>query len=514
MNGRAVPHRILAALSALLLWLPGLGAVPLFDWDEINFAEVSREMVISGQYLQPTINFQPFWEKPPLFFWLQALCYHLWGINEFAARLPNALCGLVTLVWMVRTAPGLGSLWALLYTGSLLPHLYFRSAIIDPWYNLLGFWMLWYGLKALDTGRLRHFIEAGLCGGLALTTKGPAVPGLVGVTLGVYALAYKCWRAPSLGFWAAGIGIFCAAGLFWYVLYGLAYGPQLLQDFLRYQIRLFATADAGHAGFPGYHLVVLFLGLMPASAYFLGAIPHGLRREYWPHLLLVILVVGAFSIVKTKIVHYSSLAYFPITWMAARWLWNHQNTRIPSVMRIVAALQWLLVALGLALYIVFLLNFHDYLSWIQNEFTRAHILWASPTLRWPAVLAFFTALAAAVGLWQAKSLPRLRPALVLTTITIALAIYGVVPTVERISQGPLIEACRKSKIQGLPVYTSNFKSYAPYFYGAVMPPGWPRPPQARPHALIFRCDKPFHLPSDSACDTLGSYLLCLKLFNE
>ena len=56
-------------LLGLLLFLPGLGNVHLFDWDEINFAESAREMINSGNYLTVQINFEPFWEKPPLFIW-------------------------------------------------------------------------------------------------------------------------------------------------------------------------------------------------------------------------------------------------------------------------------------------------------------------------------------------------------------------------------------------------------------------------------------------------------------
>lgn len=56
-----------------LLFLPWLGNVHLFDWDEINFAEAAREMIVSSNYLSVQIDFWPFWEKPPLFIWLQAL---------------------------------------------------------------------------------------------------------------------------------------------------------------------------------------------------------------------------------------------------------------------------------------------------------------------------------------------------------------------------------------------------------------------------------------------------------
>ena len=84
-------------LIAALLFIPFLGAVHLFDWDEINFAECAREMIASKDYSRVQINFQPFWEKPPLFIWLQVISMKLFGINEFAARFPDAICGIRTL---------------------------------------------------------------------------------------------------------------------------------------------------------------------------------------------------------------------------------------------------------------------------------------------------------------------------------------------------------------------------------------------------------------------------------
>ena len=133
----------------VLFFLPGLGAVHLFDWDEINFAEIAREMVITGNWGQPQIDFLPFHEKPPLFMWMQALSMTMFGVGEFAARLPNALCGILTLWVLYRIGDQLrgkvfGMLWALAYFGSILPHLYFRSGIIDPWFNdLYGCTFVW-----------------------------------------------------------------------------------------------------------------------------------------------------------------------------------------------------------------------------------------------------------------------------------------------------------------------------------------------------------------------------------
>ena len=91
-----LPLRIVVV--GLAFFIPFLGKVHLFDWDEVNFAESAREMLLTGNYLTVQINFQPFWEKPPLFFWLQALSMYVFGVSEFAARLPNALVGVINLL--------------------------------------------------------------------------------------------------------------------------------------------------------------------------------------------------------------------------------------------------------------------------------------------------------------------------------------------------------------------------------------------------------------------------------
>ena len=88
---------LFVVLIGLILFLPGLGSVHLFDWDEINFAESAREMILTGNYLDVQINFETFWEKPPLFIWMQVLSMKIFGINEFAARFPNAIAGIVAL---------------------------------------------------------------------------------------------------------------------------------------------------------------------------------------------------------------------------------------------------------------------------------------------------------------------------------------------------------------------------------------------------------------------------------
>ena len=101
MAGDTLYRRILVycgiTVVAALFLLPFMGSVHLFDTDETNYAETAREMIVSGDYLTVQIDFEPFPEKPPLFFWLQVLSMKVFGINEFAARFPNVICGILSL---------------------------------------------------------------------------------------------------------------------------------------------------------------------------------------------------------------------------------------------------------------------------------------------------------------------------------------------------------------------------------------------------------------------------------
>src|ERR1700742_1972085 len=86
------PTQLFLLVIGVLLFVPFLGHCHLFDWDEINFAESAREMLLTHNYHIVQIDFQPFYEKPPLFIWLQALSMHFLGVGQYAARLPNAIC--------------------------------------------------------------------------------------------------------------------------------------------------------------------------------------------------------------------------------------------------------------------------------------------------------------------------------------------------------------------------------------------------------------------------------------
>jgi 4-amino-4-deoxy-L-arabinose transferase-like glycosyltransferase len=92
MSPRRRPLRIaLYALVAASLYLPGIGRPALWEPDEGRYAEIAREMVVSGDYVTPRDNFVRYFEKPPLVYWAEAASIHLFGAGEFAVRLPVAL---------------------------------------------------------------------------------------------------------------------------------------------------------------------------------------------------------------------------------------------------------------------------------------------------------------------------------------------------------------------------------------------------------------------------------------
>lgn len=318
-------------IAACLLYIPFIGNMPLFDWDEINFAECAREMLVSNNYSDVQLYFHPFWEKPPLFIWLQAMSMNVFGINEFAARFPNALCGVITLLVLYKTGKELndqkfGLTWAFVYASTLLPHLFFKSGIIDPWFNLFIYISVYYLIQHTNNPvskfGYKTAIISGFFLGLALLTKGPAALLLVGLTVAVFFILGRLKKISSFKFMAVFFLAFLVTGLSWFAIELLKGHGQVIKEFIDYQIRLFKTEDSDHGGPFIYHFIVLLLGCFPSSLFLIlahkrsnGDTPFQKHSKRWMMSLFWVVLI-LFSIVQTKIVHYSSLCYFPLTYLA------------------------------------------------------------------------------------------------------------------------------------------------------------------------------------------------------
>jgi 4-amino-4-deoxy-L-arabinose transferase-like glycosyltransferase len=483
--------RLFIALAAALLFIPFLGGEHLFDWDEINFAEAAREMIITGDYLTVQINFQPFWEKPPLFIWMQVLSMKLFGINEFAARFPNAICGIVTLIVLFsigrKTKNNLfGLLWVLAYAGSVLPFFYFKSGIIDPWFNLfifLGVYFLMLYAYPKDANKIRNVSLSAAFAGLAMLTKGPVGFLLVALTGGVFLIWEKFQVKVRMQDVLIYFLVLALVGGSWFILQILNGHLDTVKEFIVYQVRLFQTQDAGHGGFFGYHFVVLLFGVFPSSILALKAFQkenssdefYRLLKKWMVILFWVVLIL--FSIVKTKIVHYSSLAYFPISFLAAAfvyqaWQGNFRWSKWMSVLTLFIASVIALLVIGLQ-FVEKYKNIIIEKDLINDVFAvenlKAEANWTGFEFL-PGVL-FLIAVILIFSLIKKNNPLKRSIYLWGTTLLFTLSVILIlVPRIEKYSQNALIEFFQSKA--GKDVYVKNlyFKSYATYFYSETQPP--------------------------------------------
>jgi 4-amino-4-deoxy-L-arabinose transferase-like glycosyltransferase len=498
---------LILTLLSLLFFFPFLGEVHLFDWDEINFAECAREMLCTGEYLRPQIDFSPFWEKPPVFIWLQALSMKFWGINEYAARFPNAVCGLLTLLIVYKIGKSLfdnwfGFIWAMAWLGSLLPHLYFRSGIIDPWFNLFIFlglygfirfrWQFFGSTK--DTSwwvRYRFLLLGAIWLGIGVLTKGPVAFLILLLTILVYWGKYKFRGRGFVRHIVSFSLITLLSASVWFFIDYLQNGLWFSETFIKYQIRLFSTQDSGHGGFFGYHFVVLLLGCFPASVFALSNLwgdsqpEEELMNEHtlktcercdfttWMQLLFWVVVI-LFSLVQTKIVHYSSLCYFPITYLGALTLWRAMKyDKKPQIVPYFLATLGILIGIAIAA-LPFIANHPTFLKdFLKNDVfalgnLETQVTWQS----YEAFLGIFFLLAGVVGayFWQkGKILQVLEYSFGLTALGVFFTLFFHIQKIEMYSQNAAIEFYESKKKEECIILPFGFKSFAHLFYSQKKP---------------------------------------------
>lgn len=462
-------------ISYLLLFVPFLGQVHLFDWDEINFAEAAREMLATGDWINVQINFEPFWEKPPLFIWLQAISMHIFGITDFAARFPNVLIGLVTLlVLYFPLLKNYGKQAAvftlLLYLGSFTPHFYFKSGIIDPLFNLLMYLSVLYLIKATQLRTYSSFFFAGLFLGLAVLAKGPVSILLVGITGLFFQLVFK----TNFYTWKNLVVLFVGLLLMPSVYFGVQVyenGWWFIKEFVMYQIDLFQNPVASHGQPFYYHFVVLLIGCFPvfivAFGSMVSSIPvKGDNTFYrWMKVLFwVVLVV--FSLVTTKIVHYSSMCYIPLAIVGG--VKMAEYLRLNSFTKVVLCL---VGTLWIVVFIVagsFALPYpFNPMVWIvsvvHDPFVRAQL---STAVEWnllPLLLSG-TLLVSLVHFVRKPTKTVLASWLVTNTLVIAMLMVSFVPGVEQVVQGEWIAHLESYQPKKMTHFTQGFKSYAHRYY--------------------------------------------------
>jgi len=478
-------HQLMIILIGALFFMPYIGDVHLFDWDEINFAEAAREMIITGNYLNVMIDFEQFHEKPPLFIWLQVISMKIFGINEFAARFPNSIIGIITLLVLYYLGKKIydeifGLFWVLVYLGSLLPHFYFKTAIIDPLFNLLMYLSIYYIFNFYSNNNIKNIIFAAVFSSLAVLTKGPVGILLPLITWITFILILRNKEKYPI----KEIFIFLSIGLIpaiiWYLIIFLNSGDAVLTDFISYQIRLLTTGEAGHEGPLYYHFIVLFLGCLPGSVLILRAfrknqLDNSLQNNFKIlNIIILCVVLIVFSLVKTKIVHYSSLAYFSITYLVAyvvylvstgKLVWKLSSTILLSIFG-------LILSLALFWFPIIMYNIDIFLPKIDDEFTRevlkANGGWTG--YEWISGAIYFIAIIVTVVLLTLQKYIRAFMVLFSTTALIIFLLLPVLaPRIEAYTQNAPISFYKSLSGQEVYIQPIGFKTYAHYFYSNRKP---------------------------------------------
>jgi len=484
-------HFIFTAITLLFL-MSGLNMIQLFDWDEVNFAEAAREMSISKNYLYVQIGFEPFWEKPPLFIWFQAFFQNLFHTHSsWVYKMPNVIAGVISvnLVYHIGDRLGkrmLGAFWALATLFTFAPFIYWRSGIIDPVFNLFIFLAIykWYQITQSYLREERahlYYLMVGVFLGLAFLTKGPVAVLIFGlVVVFVTAIRSKWHELLNPLILLSVLGFLLSIGL-WVLPLLNSNGQEFLTHFFWYQVELFKGQIPYHNQPWFYHIVVLLILAFPTSTL---ALPHlfgnrvmdrdvdtwnlMMRTLFW-----VVLVV--FSITTTKIIHYSSLCWWPLTYFGAYqvYLLHTNRWHFPYWLNLPLFISGLALILALwILPLVVIIEPTPQLLLQKLDVFSLGILNAAPKWNWttllPATLFTFWFLG-----WLILSLFKKNPSpgyLFLISGSVALiSALTLIPQTADVLQKPLVSKIKSLRAQGKFVEVHGFKTYALYFFGEFQP---------------------------------------------
>jgi len=328
-------YLILFFLSAVLLYSIGNWSLPLIDRDEPRFAEASREMRQSGDFIIPRLNGDYRFDKPPLIYWCQVLSYDLFGANDVAARLPSAvfaaLTGLVTLIFGTRIYGERVGIWAgVLFATSLQVFIHARAAVADMplvFFFLLATWADWERRNTPKSGRWWWTFYVAL--GLGFLAKGPValLPALFGPMQ--LLLTHDARRIDLRSTFLGSLVLLAVIGL-WGIPALIATNGAYLEIGLGKHVVQRSLHPMESHGLPGvigyllslpYYLLATLFSFFPWCLYLPLCVKRlWLKRESKEYYLLgpILIVFFVFTIIQTKLPHYVLPAYPMLAILAAR----------------------------------------------------------------------------------------------------------------------------------------------------------------------------------------------------
>ncbi|MBR8122770.1 glycosyltransferase family 39 protein [Burkholderia multivorans] len=313
---------VLLLVAFAVIWFTPLGMRHLIPSDEGRYAEMAREMFVTGDWITPRYNGYKYFEKPPLQTWLNALTFAWFGIGEWQARLYTALASFAGVLLVG-------------FTGARLfnPLSGFLAAVVlasSPYWNLMGHF------NALDMG-LAFWMALSLCALLLAQRPGlrPAAvrgwmwlcwaamafavlsKGLVGVILPgavlvLYTLIARDWALWKRLYLVSGLVLFFAIATPWFVLVQQR-NPEFFNFFfIVQQFRRYLTPEQNRPG-PFYYFVpVLLVGFLPWLSVAWQSVRHALRMPRQPNgfsPMLVLLIWSAFIFLFFSASHSKLISY-------------------------------------------------------------------------------------------------------------------------------------------------------------------------------------------------------------
>lgn len=276
-----IPVILLAILSFYLFFFQ-LGGFGLTDPDETFYAQTAKEMLKRGEWSTPYLYGKPQFEKPILFYWLVELSFKIFGVNEYAARFPSAVFGLLGLA-AVYLLGGMffnkrvGVLSALILATNVEYIMLSRACVTDmalSTFMLSGFLLFFYGYLK-EKG---HFcVLSSAAFGLATLTKGPIGVLLPAVIIFSYLVIVRDIKAIRRIPVAWCVIVFFAVSLPWYLLMHRLHGGDFIDAFFGFHnVARFLESEHVIGSQFYYNIPIVLGGFFPWSAF----LPFGLWRTF------------------------------------------------------------------------------------------------------------------------------------------------------------------------------------------------------------------------------------------
>jgi 4-amino-4-deoxy-L-arabinose transferase-like glycosyltransferase len=283
MTNRTRTDSLLLAGFCAFLFLYGLSQFGLIGADEPRYAQVAREMLDRHDWTTPVLGGQPWLEKPPLYYWQAMMAYAIFGVSDWAARLPSVFDAtflvLAAYFFLRRFRRGFELDGALITAASAGMAGYARAASMDmalaaaSTAGMLGWWA-WR-----ENGRKTYLALFYTFLALGMLAKGPVAPFLAAVAIVLYAAAVRELRLVVKTFWPPGILLFCAIALPWYFAVQIR-NPEFFHEFIvEHNLARFSKNVYHHTEPWWYYLPVTALALVPWTVFVSAALVE--RVRWW-----------------------------------------------------------------------------------------------------------------------------------------------------------------------------------------------------------------------------------------